>query len=231
LPALDAGSSGLSSGKQIDREVRVKELSWLRKAATAVVLTALVVGLTATAASASPRSAKNAPGAARPHRHHHHKAKVGKTGPHGPRGATGATGATGPGGPAGPAGTGTPYGFVLKTNAATAPVFFSNGILIEAGCIGGSLELTVRPEGGDHNIVEITSFDNSEGGLARGLSDPEAAINAPIDMLVGGPGVHDYNGLLAVRTLAGQMTTVQWWAMGSLNASQGDCVGGGTVSP
>jgi hypothetical protein len=103
--------------------------------------------------------------------------------------------------------------------------------VIEAGCIAGALELTVRPQGGDHNIVEVTSFDNSEGGVVRGQSIPEAAVNQPINMLVGGSGFHDYNGLLAIRTLAGQMTTIQWWAMGSSNASQGDCVGGGTASP
>jgi hypothetical protein len=104
-------------------------------------------------------------------------------------------------------------------------------VRLEAGCINGALELVVRPEGGDHNIVEVTSFDNSEGGVSRGASYPEAAINQPIDMLVGGSSLHDYNGLLSVRTLIGQMTTIQWWAMGSSNASQGDCVGGGTATP
>jgi hypothetical protein len=89
----------------------------------------------------------------------------------------------------------------------------------------------VRPEGGDHNIVEVTSFDNNENGESRGASYPDAVVNQRIDLLAGGNPFHDYNGLLAVRTLGGQMTTVQWWAMGSINASQGDCVGGGTVSP
>ena len=152
----------------------------------------------------------------------------GKRGKRGPRGLAGPAGA--PGAP-GPAGTGIPFSFVLNNNAPTSIVFNGNGVRIEAGCPLGALDLIVRPEGSDHNIVQVTSFDNTEGGKVRGTTVPEAAVNERIPMLSGGSAVHDYNGLLAVRTLAGQMTTVQWWAMGSINASQGDCVGGGTVSP
>jgi hypothetical protein len=140
-------------------------------------------------------------------------------------------GPAGPGGPGGPAGTGIPFSFVLGTNTQTGPIFDSNNVRIEAGCIAGALDLVVRPEGGDHNIVEVTSFDNNENGAVRGASYPDAVVNQRINLLAEGNPFHDYNGLLAVRTLGGQMTTVQWWAMGSINASQGDCVGGGTVSP
>jgi hypothetical protein len=140
-------------------------------------------------------------------------------------------GPAGPGGPGGPAGTGIPFSFVLGTITQTGPIFDSNNVRIEAGCIAGALDLVVRPEGGDHNIVEVTSFDNNENGAVRGASYPDAVVNQRINLLAEGNPFHDYNGLLAVRTLGGQMTTVQWWAMGSINASQGDCVGGGTVSP
>jgi hypothetical protein len=202
----------------------MKTVSFLRPAAAVAVVAALAIG--ASSALASAGNAGNHNGAtASGHRHHKHKTK------RGPRGPRGVPGPAGPAGPGGPAGTGTPYVFALRTNTATAPVFAGNGVLIEAGCIAGALELTVRPQGGDHNIVEVTSFDNTEGGVPRGVSVPEAAINQPISMLAGGSPFHDFNGLLAVRTLTGLMTTVQWWAMGSINASQGDCVGGGTVSP
>lgn len=190
----------------------------------AFALLATLVSCTS-AVAASRVTRRDAHRAATESMKRHHRPHGGRRGPRGPRGLPG------PAGPGGSPGTGTPYSFALKTNTQTGIVFNSNGVQIEAGCIAGALELTVRPEGGDHNIVEVTSFDNSEGGKVRGASYPEAAINQPIDMLVGGSGLHDYNGLLAVRTLAGQMTTIQWWAMGSSNASQGDCVGGGTVSP
>jgi hypothetical protein len=110
-------------------------------------------------------------------------------------------------------------------------VFDSNGLRIEAGCPLGVLELVARPDAGDHNIVEVTAFDNSEGGGVWGATYTNAQINEKISMLSGASGIDDFNGLLAIRTLAGQMTTVQWWAMGSTFANQYDCVGGGTVSP
>jgi hypothetical protein len=163
-------------------------------------------------------------------RHHRHHAKRGPRGPRGPRGVPGPAG---PAGAAGPAGTGIPFSFALGTNAPTSIIFESNGLRIEAGCPGGALDLVARPEGGDHNIVEVTAFDNfpgEEGGM-WGETIPDAVVNQRIPMLAGANPFHDFNGLLAVRTLAGQMTTVQWWAMGSLYSSQGDCVGGGTVSP
>ena len=205
------------------------DTSSYRRLRPALVAIAIVVfALVATAASADQgkggsngQSAKESKG--RKHHKHH-----GKRGPRGPRGPQGPAG---PGGPGGPPGIGTPFAFALRTNSQTQPVFNFNSVLIEAGCINGALELVVRPQGTDHNIVEITSIDNSAGGVVRGASYPEAAINQPISMLVGGTGFDDYNGLLAVRTLGGAMTTVQWWAMGSSNASQGDCVGGGTASP
>lgn len=151
----------------------------------------------------------------------------------GRNGAPGPAGPAGPGGPAGPAGApgrGVPFEFALPTNASVTTVFNQNGVEIEAGCTNGSLQLDVRPQGGDHNIIEDTAFDNSEGGVPHGISQPNYEINTPLDMLNGDSGFHDYNGLLVVRTIAGQMTTIQWWAMGSANTPQGDCVGGGSAS-
>jgi hypothetical protein len=200
---------------------------WIRGVRPAVVLVALA-GLLGSAslavASQSPSGGGKAQASGGRHHHRHH----GKRGPRGPRGVPGPAG---PAGAAGPAGTGIGFSFVLGTNTQTGIIFDSNGVRIEAGCIGGALDLVVRPEGADHNIVEVTAFDNSEGGVPHGATYPDAVVNQRIDLLAGGNPFHDYNGLLAVRTLGGQMTTVQWWAMGSMNASQGDCVGGGTVSP
>ena len=87
------------------------------------------------------------------------------------------------------------------------------------------------PQGGDHNIVQVTSFDNNQNGAPRGYSYTNASINEVINMLAGGPGTHDYNGLVGMRTFAGQMTTIQWWAIGFGNVPQGECIGGGTISP
>lgn len=148
--------------------------------------------------------------------------KNGAPGPGGPQGAPGASGAPG---------RGVPFSFALNTNTPLATVFNQNGVKIEAGCTNGALQLDVRPQDGDHSIVEVTTFDNDEGGVPRAVSIPDAEVNVPIDMLVGDSGLRDYNGLLAVRTLSGEMTTFQWWAMGSSNTPQGDCVGGGTASP
>lgn len=192
-----------------------------------VVLAALAVGVSVAAASGG----SGASATARASKGKHKRGHRGPRGKRGKRGKRGPRGPQGPSGPAGPAGTGIPFSFALNNNAPTTIVFDYNGVRIEAGCPLGALDLIVRPEGSDHNIVQVTSFDNTEGGKVRGTTVPEAAVNQRIPMLSGGSPVHDYNGLLAVRTLAGQMTTVQWWAMGSINASQGDCVGGGTVSP
>jgi hypothetical protein len=201
----------------------MKTVRWLRPLAVMTALVALLIGVGAAVANAGSQRATASGG-----RHHHHHKRQ-ERGPRGPRGLPGPPGAAGaPGAP----GVGTPYVFAEKKNTPSTPVFNGNGVLIEAGCsTAGFLELTVRPQGGDHNIIEVTAFDNTEGGHPRGASYFDSAVNEPIDMLVGGSGIHDYNGLLGVRTLSGLMTTVQWWAMGSFNASQGDCVGGGTVSP
>ncbi len=200
---------------------------WMRPLLAALIVAVLVGGAAVATASQDSQSGEQSASHSRKGARNHQpqRGKRGKRGKRGPRGAAG------PAGPAGPAGSGTPYAFALRTNAQTTAVFDGNGLRIEAGCINGALELTARAEGGDHNILEVTSFDNNEAGRVRGTTAPEAAINQPFDMLAGGSPVHDYNGLLALRTLGGQMTTVQWWAMGSSNASQGDCVGGGTVSP
>lgn len=203
--------------------------NWMRGVRPAVVVVAVagLLGSASLAVASQPFAGDKAQSSGNRHHHRHQ----GKRGPRGPRGVRGPAGQAGPAGPSGPAGTGIPFSFVLGTNTQTGAIFDSNGVRIEAGCIGGALDVVVRPEGGDHNIVEVTAFDNSEGGVPYGASFPDAVVNQRIDLLAGGNPFHDYNGLLAVRNLAGQMTTVQWWAMGSINASQGDCVGGGTVSP
>jgi hypothetical protein len=160
----------------------------------------------------------------------------GASGPAGPGGPAGPAGTAGPGGPAGhvgpagPPGRGIPFQFALSANAAVRAVFAQNGVQIEAGCPGGGLQLYVKAVGGDHNIIEDTAFDDSEGGAPHGFSLPNFERETQVDMLAGDTGFHDYNGLLAVRTLAGQMTTVQWFAKGSGNTPQGFCVGGGTAS-
>jgi hypothetical protein len=189
-------------------------------------LAGLLVFASAAVASQSPSGGGKAQSSKV--RHHRHHAKRGPRGPRGPKGVPGAAGAPGP---AGPAGTGLPYSFALAANSPTTPVFEANGLRIEAGCPLGALDLVARPEGGDHNIVEVTAFDNSEGGGLWGATYTNASINERIPMLSGASPIDDFNGLLSLRTLAGQMTTVQWWAMGSTFANQYDCVGGGTVSP
>lgn len=198
----------------------------LRPLAIALALAAMLVSASAAAASPS-RGESGKAQSSKVHHHRHHA----KRGPRGPRGPRGVPGPGGPGGPAGPAGTGLPFSFALAANSPTLPVYEGNGLKIEAGCPLGALDLIARPQGGDHNIVEVTAFDNSEGGGVWGATYTNAGINEKIPMLSGASPVDDFNGLLAIRTLAGQMTTVQWWAMGSTFANQYDCVGGGTVSP
>lgn len=148
----------------------------------------------------------------------------------GRRGARGGRGPAGAAGPAGPPGQGVQFAASLPTNADPRPVLELSGIRIEAGCTGGAVELTLRSIAGDHNIIQVTSFDNLEGGSTRGVSAPDIDVNIPIPML-GGSGFHDYNGLLSVRSLSGEVVTGQWFAMGSQYTSQGDCVVGGTISP
>ena len=171
---------------------------------------------------------------------HGRRGKRGKPGPQGPTGPQGPQGEQGPAGPQGPAGApgapgapgvGSPFAFALPTNASPRPVFQFNGVRIEAGCTEGALELKLSGALTDHNVIEVTSFDNSEGGTVRGTSHENEEINNGVDMLAGGSGYHDYNGIAGARTFAGQNTTIQWYAMGGGPTPQGDCVGGGTVSP
>lgn len=168
------------------------------------------------------------------HRHDEERGKRGprgRRGPRGSRGAQGAQGAQGPQGPQGAPGVGIQFGVALPTDVPPTVVFNQSGLKIEARCSGGILSLTARPTAGDHNIVEATSFDNSEGGTPRGVSVADLAVNLPIDMLAGGSGIHDFNGILSMRSLSGEVVTVSWFAMSSAYTSQGDCVVGGTASP
>lgn len=199
-------------------------------AALLVAIGVLALGVSASSASQQPGSGPRAGDSGKRHGKRH-KAKRGPQGPRGPKGAAGPAGPTGPAGPQGPVGTGVPFAFALPTNASPAAIFEYNGVRIEAGCKEGATELRLRAVSGDHNIIEVTSFDNSEGGVVRGASFPNWEINLPVDMLAGGSGYGDYNGLAAVRTFIGQSTKIQWYAMGSSFTPQGDCVGGGTATP
>lgn len=138
--------------------------------------------------------------------------------------------AAGPQGPQGAPGVGIQFGKALPTNAAPQVVFEGSGIRIEFGCTGGAIALTLRATAGDHNVIEVTAFNNAEG-LWYGGTFPDYAVNLPVDLLASGSGLGDYNGLVGVRTLGGEVVTAQWFAMGSSFTSQGDCVVGGTVSP
>lgn len=199
----------------------------LRWPAVAVVALAVALsGASVAVASQAPSGSKKAVASGGRHHKRHHA----KRGPRGPRGVPGPGGPAGPAGPSGPPGTGVPFSFALVANSPTVPVFDGNGVRIEAGCPGGALDLVLRPDSGDHNIVEITTFDNSTAEFWT-ESNTNAEINQRFSLLLGASGIDDFNGLFAVRTLAGQMTTAQWWAMGSTFASQYDCVGGGTISP
>lgn len=156
------------------------------------------------------------------------RGKRGKRGRRGPRGPQGIQGVQGP---QGPAGVGVQFGAALPTDVSPTIVFDQSGVKIEAGCSAGALSLTVRATAGDHNVIQATSFDNNEAGKARSQSKPDWPINLPVDMLAGGSGLHDYNGLVGVRTFGGEVVTIQWFAMGSAFTSQGDCVVAGTASP
>lgn len=166
-----------------------------------------------------------------------HHGKGEERGPRGRRGPRGKRGRQGPPGPAGstgaqgPPGMGIQFSVTLATNVDPRTVYEGSGIRIEAGCSGGAVQMNVRATSGDHNIIEDTSFDNLESGKSRSASAPNWEVNIPIDMLAGGNGLHDYNGLLSVRELNGEVVTVQWFAMGSSFTPQGDCVVGGTASP
>lgn len=204
--------------------------NWTRAARPLMVLVALaglLVGANSAVASPGSKDGNTAQSSRAGHHHHRHHAK---RGPRGPRGVPGPAGPAGPTGPGGPPGTGIPFSFALVANSPTTPVFDGNGVRIEASCPGGGLELILRPDAGDHNIVEITTFDNSTAEFWT-QTETNAQINQRFSLLLGASSIDDFNGLFAVRTLAGQMTTAQWWAMGSTFASQYDCVGGGTVSP
>jgi hypothetical protein len=179
-----------------------------------------VAGQTADGSALAGKSAKR-----------HHKPNRGRRGPRGKHGPRGVSGPAGPAGPAGAPGQGIQFAASLPTNVDPKTVFEGSGVRIEAGCSGGAVELTVRAVSGDHNIIEVTSFDNLEAGKSRSVSAPNLEVNIPVDMLAGGNGLHDYNGLLSIRSLGGEVLTAQWFAMGSQFTPQGDCVVGGTVSP
>jgi hypothetical protein len=168
------------------------------------------------------------------HRHRNEGDKRGPRGKRGHRGRRGPRGAAGPQGAQGPQGApgvGIQFGAALPTDVPPTVVFNQSGLKIEARCSGGVLSFTARPTAGDHNIIQATSFDNTEGGKPRGVTAADLAVNLPVDMLAGGSGIHDYNGLLSMRSLSGEVVTVSWFAMSSLYTSQGDCVVGGTASP
>jgi hypothetical protein len=153
------------------------------------------------------------------------RGKRGRRGPRGPRGAQGAQG------PQGAPGVGVQFGVALPTDVSPTVVFNQSGVKIEAGCSSGSVSLTARATSGDHNVIQVTSFDNLEAGKPRSESKPDWPINLPVNMLAGGSGLHDYNGIVGVRSFGGEVVTIQWFAMGSAFTSQGDCVVGGTASP
>jgi hypothetical protein len=201
----------------------------------AVTAIAAMIGGTGVAVAGQSQGAGSAISSKKKHRHgkggEETRGPRGKRGKRGPRGPRGAQGPAGPSGPGGPPGQGVQFGVALPTNADPRTIFEMSGVRIEGGCSGGAVQLIVRAVSGDHNILEITSFDNLEGGKTRSISVPNADVNIPYDMLAGGNGLHDYNGLLAVRSLAGAVVTAHWFAMGSSYTSQGDCVIGGTVSP
>jgi hypothetical protein len=200
----------------------------IRTALASAAVAAMVGGVGVAAASQSTQGESGTAAARATKRHHSGKSGRPSRGRRGPRGPQGPQGASGP---AGPAGQGIQFGKSLATNVNPEIVFDQSGVRIEAGCSGGAVSLTVRSTAGDHNIIEVTSFDNLEGGQSRSVSAPNLEVNIPVDMLAGGSGLHDYNGLLAVRSLSGEVVTAQWFAMGSQFTPQGDCVVGGTVSP
>jgi hypothetical protein len=206
----------------------------LRRGLLPVLLSAAVTAMLASGVAAAAQPAQGNSGRNELKRHKSKETERGPRGKRGKRGKRGPRGATGPAGPAGPEGApgqGIQFGVALPTNAAPGVVFEGSGVRIEAGCTGGAVGMTVRAVGGDHNLIQVTAFNNAAGGSPTGLSAPDIPVNIPVDMLAGGSGFGDYNGLLAVRTLSGQVVTAQWFAMGSSFTSQGDCVVGGTVSP
>ncbi len=151
---------------------------------------------------------------------------TGPQGPGGPGGAAGPTGATGA------AGVGVPFQFALPESAPTQTYYDGDGIKISAACsAGGLLSLELEIVSGDHNIVEGMAFDTSLGSTFS-LDYLNVEGRVPLALQGGGSKSDAYTGLLNVRTGAGQMLTIQWWASAGFKVpSQGTCVGGGTVSP
>ena len=151
----------------------------------------------------------------------------GKQGPGGPGGPGGPAGPAGPGGPGGPGGApgNRSFGGELRAGTGATTLFNQNGTLLEGACApGGATTLDVRPEGaeGNHNSVLSTTFTEGgvffEGGASK-------AGNERVPILEGYTG--RASGLIGVRTAAGAITTVQWFATPS---SLGDCIVGGTAS-
>lgn len=119
----------------------------------------------------------------------------------------------------------------LRTNQGNTLIYAQYGVRIEASCIGGILALFVIPEStGNFNIVEDTVFDNL-AGTTNYLDGLAVGGNTEVDMLAGGSGADDFNGLLTVRLdPGGQLSFIQWWASGGNNHPLGNCLVGGTAS-
>jgi hypothetical protein len=188
--------------------------------------------------------AGNSWAAASPHKHHASTSSASRcrtyqvagkrirvcNGLNGKQGPSGPSGPTGPGGPSGPSGAnGAPgngaFGGVLRAGTAATTLFNQNGALIEAACsTNDGTTLAVRPEGaeGNHNTVSLTTF--TEAGVTTGGSPFEAGNER---VLVLNEYAATANGLIAVRTSTGAITTIQWFAMPS---SDGDCIVGGTAA-
>jgi hypothetical protein len=172
------------------------------------------------------RSATSSAARCRTYRLAHKRVEVcnGLNGGQGPAGPAGPSGPGGPAGPPGAPGNGT-FGGELRDGTPSTTLLDQNGALIEAACsTADGTTLAVRPEGaeGNHNTVSSTTFTESEV-IAGG--SPFEAGNERVPIL------NEYtgraNGLIAVRTSGGAITTIQWFAMPS---SDGDCIVGGTVS-
>jgi hypothetical protein len=203
----------------------------LRPILVSAAVAVMLGGVGIAVAGQSAQGDENGTGRNELKRHKGAKSERGKRGKRGRRGARGRTGPQGPAGPQGAPGVGIQFGGTLPTDTPPIVVFNQSGLKIEARCSSGVLGLTARSTAGDHNIIQATSFDNLEAGKPRSVSAFDLAVNLPVDMLAGGSGIHDYNGLLNLRTLGGEIVTVQWFAMSSEYTSQGDCVVGGTASP
>src|SRR6185312_2150602 len=115
-------------------------------------------------------------------------------------GATGATGAQGPKGDTGPQGPGaTTFAMTLPSGTAFGSIAtLPNGMLLEAGCSGGKVDVGVERSGSqvglqvsgtssnDGATPAETSYDSTSGlGLNTG---PGGTTHTDIDWIVGVPG-------------------------------------------